>query len=112
MTPGTEISASPHERLRDVRTRIDAARPSVVAPADEITLIAVSKTHGPEHIEGLIAAGQKHFGESRVQEAKAKWPALRERHRGLTLHLIGPLQSNKTREALILFDIMHSLERE
>ena len=76
-----------------------------------VTLIAVSKTFGAAAIEPVIAAGQRVFGENRVQEAKAKWPALRDVHPGLELHLIGPLQSNKAREAVALFDAIHSVDR-
>jgi len=79
--------------------------------ADEIVLVAVSKTHPAEAIEPLIAAGQRVFGENRVQEAQAKWPALREAHPGLELHLVGQLQSNKAEEAVELFDCIHSLDR-
>jgi pyridoxal phosphate enzyme (YggS family) len=76
-----------------------------------VTLVAVSKTFGPEAIEPVIEAGQRVFGENRVQEAKAKWPALMEKHPGLALHLIGPLQSNKAKEAVALFDAIHSVDR-
>ena len=76
-----------------------------------ITLIAVSKTFGPDVITPVIAAGQRVFGENRVQEAKAKWPTLMSAHDGLQLHLIGPLQSNKTKEAVALFDAIHSVDR-
>jgi pyridoxal phosphate enzyme (YggS family) len=76
-----------------------------------VTLVAVSKTFDAEAIEPVVSAGQRVFGENRVQEAQAKWPALRERHPGLTLHLIGPLQSNKAKEALSLFDAIHSVDR-
>jgi pyridoxal phosphate enzyme (YggS family) len=77
----------------------------------EVTLVAVSKTFGAEAIEPVIAAGQRVFGENRVQEAKAKWPALIAKHPGLSLHLIGPLQSNKAKEAVALFDAIHSVDR-
>lgn len=77
-----------------------------------IALIAVSKTHEAEAVEAAIAAGQRVFGENRVQEAKAKYPALKERHPGIELHLIGPLQSNKAREAVALFDAIHTVDRE
>jgi len=77
----------------------------------EVTLVAVSKTFPPEQIEPVIAAGQRVFGESRVQEAKAKWPALQAKHAGIELHLIGPLQSNKAKEAVALFDAIHSVDR-
>src|ERR1700756_5381619 len=80
------------------------------APAD-VTLVAVSKTFATEAIVPVIAAGQRVFGENRVQEATAKWPSLRESHPGLALHLIGPLQSNKAREAVGLFDAIHSIDR-
>jgi len=73
--------------------------------------VAVSKTHPAERIVPLIAAGQRVFGENRVQEAEAKWPALREAHEGLELHLVGQLQSNKAAEAVRLFDCIHSLDR-
>ena len=77
----------------------------------EVTLIAVSKTFPAGPIEQAIAAGQRVFGENRVQETKGKWPAIRARHPGLSLHLIGPLQSNKAKEALALFDAIHSVDR-
>jgi len=77
----------------------------------EVTLVAVSKTHPAEAIAPLIAAGQRAFGENRVQEAEAKWPALRAHHPGVELHLVGQLQSNKAAEAVALFDCIHSLDR-
>jgi pyridoxal phosphate enzyme (YggS family) len=77
----------------------------------EVTLVAVSKTQPAEAIAPLIEAGQRVFGENRVQEAQAKWPALRERHPGVELHLVGQLQSNKADEAVALFDAIHSLDR-
>ncbi len=77
----------------------------------EVTLIAVSKTRGADEIEQLIAAGQRDFGESRVQEALAKWPALLERHPDIKLHCVGRLQSNKAAEAVQLFSVIHSLDR-
>jgi len=76
-----------------------------------VTLVAISKTFGAEAIEPVIAAGQRVFGENRVQEAKAKWPSLIARHGGIELHLVGSLQSNKAREAVALFDAIHSLDR-
>jgi len=76
-----------------------------------VTLVAVSKTFGAGIIEPVIAAGQRVFGENRVQEAKAKWPALLGKHADVKLHLIGPLQSNKTKEAVALFDAIHSVDR-
>ena len=77
----------------------------------EVTLIAVSKTFPPEAIEPVIEAGQRVFGENRVQEAKAKWPPLKAKHPGIAVHLIGPLQSNKAKEAVALFDAIHSVDR-
>jgi pyridoxal phosphate enzyme (YggS family) len=77
----------------------------------EVTLIAVSKTFGADAITPVIGAGQRVFGENRVQEAKAKWPGLRSACPGLSLHLIGPLQSNKAKEAVALFDAIHSVDR-
>lgn len=101
----------PAERLNEVRDRIArAARTARRDPAD-VTLIAVSKTHPSEAIAPLIEAGQHMFGENRVQEAEAKWPALRERYPGVALHLIGQLQSNKAEAALRLFDAIHSVDR-
>jgi PLP dependent protein len=76
-----------------------------------VTLIAVSKTFDSEAITPVIAAGQRVFGENRVQEAKSKWPALMASHPGMALHLIGPLQSNKAKEAVALFDAVHSVDR-
>lgn len=101
----------PAEALAHILARIDAARKAAVAPAPSTTLIAVSKTHGPEHIRPLLEAGQRVFGENRVQEAKAKWPDLKRDYPDIELHLIGPLQSNKVREAVELFDAIHSLDR-
>lgn len=79
--------------------------------ADAVTLIAVSKTHDAETIRPLLAAGQRVFGENRVQEAAAKWPALREAYPDVALHLIGQLQSNKADEAVALFDAIHAVDR-
>jgi PLP dependent protein len=77
-----------------------------------VTLVAVSKTFGAAAIEPVIAAGQRVFGENRVQEAKAKWPALKERHPDIELHLVGSLQSNKAKDAVALFDAIHSVDRQ
>lgn len=101
----------PASRLADVSARIaDAARLARRDAAD-VTLIAVSKTHPAEAIMPLIAAGQRVFGENRVQEAQAKWPPLKEARPGIELHLVGQLQSNKANEAVMLFDCIHSLDR-
>ena len=103
--------SEPASLLADVNARIARAAQIAQRRAAEITLVAISKTHPAEHIVPLIAAGQRVFGENRVQEAEAKWPALREAHRGLELHLVGQLQSNKAEEAVALFDVIHSLDR-
>lgn len=99
------------ERLAEVRERI--ARAARVARRDlaDVTLIAISKTHPAETIAPLIEVGQRVFGENRVQEAEAKWPALAERYEDLQLHLVGQLQSNKAEAAVRLFDAIHSLDR-
>jgi pyridoxal phosphate enzyme (YggS family) len=103
--------ASPAERLERVRAAITRSATLARRRPDEVTLIAVSKTHGPEAIVPLILGGQRVFGENRVQEAEAKWPELRARHDGIELHLIGQLQSNKAEEAVALFDCIHSVDR-
>src|SRR3954454_8547977 len=99
------------EGLARVRAEIAAACAEAKRDPASVTLIAVSKTFPADAIEPVIAAGQRVFGENRVQEAKAKWPALREAHPGLELHLIGPLQSNKAKEAVALFDAIHAVDR-
>jgi PLP dependent protein len=104
-------SESPAARLAAVRSAMDAAARTAGRDPASVTLVAISKTHGAEAIEPLIAAGQRAFGENRVQEAKAKWPALQEKYPGIELHLVGPLQSNKAKEAVALFDSIHALDR-
>jgi hypothetical protein len=99
------------ENLKTILARIDAARKAALAPAPSTTLIAVSKTHGADQIRPLLEAGHRVFGENRVQEAQAKWPALKAEYLDIELHLIGPLQSNKTRDAVALFDAIHTLDR-
>lgn len=105
------ISANPAENLKAVLARIAAARQTAIAPAQQTKLIAVTKGHSTERILPVLEAGHRLFGENRVQEAKAKWPELRARFPDIELHLIGPLQTNKLREALQLFDAIHSLDR-
>ncbi len=100
------------ERLGDIQTRIGAAAVEQGRNPSDVTLIAVSKTFDADAIRPVIAAGQRHFGENRVQEASAKWPALKAQTPGIVLHLIGPLQSNKAKEAVALFDAIHSIDRE
>ena len=101
----------PATLLADVHARIAQAEKIAGRKAGEVTLIAVSKTHDAATIEPLIAAGQRAFGENRVQETMGKWPALRAAHPEIELHLIGQLQSNKADEAVALFDCIHSLDR-
>jgi len=98
--------------LAAVRAEIARACRDAGRNPASVTLVAVSKTFGTEAIEPVIAAGQRVFGENRVQEAKAKWPQLLARHSGLELHLVGSLQSNKAKDAVALFDAIHSLDRE
>jgi pyridoxal phosphate enzyme (YggS family) len=97
--------------LAAVRAEIERACRDASRDPAGVTLVAVSKTFGAEAIEPVIAAGQRVFGENRVQEAKMKWPAITARHAGIELHMIGPLQSNKAREAVALFDAIHSVDR-
>lgn len=97
--------------LADIRSRITTAATSAARKADEVTLVAVSKTFDSAAIRPVLAAGQRIFGENRVQEAQAKWPALRDDYPDTELHLIGQLQSNKAREAVALFDAIHSVDR-
>ena len=101
----------PAALLADIKARIAHAARLARREAEEVTLIAVSKTHPATRIAPLIAAGQRVFGENRVQEAAEKWPALREAHGPIELHLVGQLQSNKADEAVRLFDCIHSLDR-
>jgi pyridoxal phosphate enzyme (YggS family) len=101
----------PAQALHEVRERIAMATKVARREPADIELIAISKTHPAEAIAPLIDAGQKVFGENRVQEAQAKWPALLEAHEGLSLHLVGQLQSNKAEDAARLFDCIHSLDR-
>lgn len=97
--------------LAAIAARIDAARRASFHPDRPVTLVAVSKTHGPEKVEALLRAGQTAFGENRVQEAQGKFPALKAAWPKLELHLIGPLQTNKAREAVALFDVIQSVDR-
>jgi PLP dependent protein len=101
----------PADLLDGINTRIAHAATIARRTAAEVTLVAVSKTHPATRILPLIDAGQRTFGENRVQEAAEKWPALRERFPDLALHLVGQLQSNKAEDAVALFDCIHSLDR-
>jgi len=107
----TDTLPSTPARLASVQARIAAAAQAAKRDPASIHLVAVTKTFGPQHITPVLDAGHRVFGENRVQEAKAKWPALRDRYPGIELHLIGPLQSNKAKEAVALFDAIHSVDR-
>ena len=113
MTPEIPASGTLHLPNALVAVEKEIARACVEARRErtEVTLIAVSKTFDAEAITPVIIAGQRVFGENRVQEAKAKWPGLMSAYPGLSLHLIGPLQSNKAKEAVALFDAIHSVDR-
>src|SRR5439155_24130466 len=108
MSGAANIVETPLAKVRDQIARACAAANRDPA---SVTLVAVSKTFGPEAIEPVIAAGQRVFGENRVQEAKAKWPDLMARHPDIELHLVGPLQSNKAKEAVALFAAIHAVDR-
>jgi len=101
----------PADRLASINARIAHATRLARRSPDDIALIAVSKTHPAKAITSLLAAGQRDFGENRVQEAQAKWPALREAWPDARLHLIGQLQSNKAAEAVALADAIHAVDR-
>jgi pyridoxal phosphate enzyme (YggS family) len=103
---------SPATRLTQVRDTIAAACKIARRKPSDVTLIAVTKGRTADEIEPLIAAGQRDFGENRVQEAQSKWPEIRARHPDVRLHMIGQLQSNKAEEAVALFDTIHSLDRQ
>ena len=103
--------SSPADRLAQVHDSIARAAKLARRDADDVTLIAVSKTQDADAILPLLEAGQRDFGENRVQEAEAKWPALREHFPDIRLHLVGQLQSNKADEAVALFDSIHSVDR-
>jgi len=100
------------EQLLEVRRRIGAAEREAERPEGAATLVAVSKTFEADAIRPVLEAGQRVFGENRVQEAQAKWPALRAEYPDTELHLIGPLQSNKAREAVALFDVIETVDRQ
>ncbi len=98
--------------LATVRARIDDAARNAGREAGDVVLVAVTKVHGPERIEPALAAGHRVFGENRVQEAHGKWPALKARYPDVELHLIGPLQTNKVKEAVALFEVIETVDRE
>lgn len=119
-TTGSRSVTAPHPapaadgvaaRLSDVRRTIAEACADAGREPASVTLVAVSKTHPAETVAEALAAGHRVFGENRVQEAKAKWPELRQRFTGVELHLIGPLQTNKVKDAVALFDVIETLDR-
>jgi pyridoxal phosphate enzyme (YggS family) len=100
------------ERLNEVRSKIAAAEEEAGRSAGAVQLVAVSKTFDADAIRPAIAAGQRVFGENRVQESQGKWPGLKAETPGIELHLIGPLQSNKAADAVALFDVVETVDRE
>lgn len=98
--------------LSDIQNAMAKAATSAGRSVDDVTLIAVSKVQPNERVEAVLAAGHRVFGENRVQEAAGKWPEFKEKYDGVELHLIGPLQSNKVRAALELFDVIHTVDSE
>ena len=100
------------ERLKDVSSRIEAAARQANRPAHSVSLVAVSKTFDAEAIRPAILAGQRIFGENRVQESQGKWPGLKAEFSDIELHLLGPLQSNKAGDAVALFDVIETIDRE
>lgn len=97
--------------LTDIRTRIEKACKEADRDPSDVTLVAISKVQPLERVEAVLAEGQRVFGENRVQEAAGKWPDFKARFEGVELHLVGPLQSNKARQAMELFDVIHSVDR-
>ncbi|NRG16834.1 YggS family pyridoxal phosphate-dependent enzyme [Rhizobiales bacterium] len=106
------MSETAADRLSEIWARIAAAEKEAHRTPGSVELVAVSKTFGTEDIRPVIEAGQNVFGENRVQEAQKKWPALKADYPDVELHLIGPLQSNKAKDAVELFDAIHSIDRE
>lgn len=115
MTSGDTTSIEPVDvaaNLAAVRARIAEAARAVAREADEVRLVAVAKKHGRERITAALEAGHRIFGENRVQEAQAKYPTLKQEWPDLELHLVGPLQTNKVEDAVALFDVIQSLDRD
>lgn len=112
LIPAEPDGADAPARLQTVRANIAKAEAEAKRPAGAVTLVAVSKTFDADAIRPVLDAGQRVFGENRVQEAQGKWPALRQEFPGVELHLIGPLQSNKAKEAVALFDVIETVDRD
>lgn len=103
---------SAETRLYSIRSRIAKAHKRFGPPPEQVQLVAVSKTFDAAQIEPMLDAGQRLFGENRVQEAQGKWPELKARFNGVELHLIGPLQTNKVKDAVALFDVIETVDRD
>jgi pyridoxal phosphate enzyme (YggS family) len=112
MTQPSPEAPSLANRLAGIHQQISEAATTAKRDPAAVTLVAVAKTFPAEAVAEALAAGQRHFGENRVQEGMAKYPALRETHPDLILHLIGPLQTNKVKQAIAYFDVLHTLDRE
>lgn len=110
--PVSSPSGTIEDNLKTVRNAIAQSEQEAQRATDSVQLVAVSKTFDADEITPVLKAGQRIFGENRVQEAEGKWPELREKFSGIELHLIGPLQSNKTAEAVALFDVIQTVDRE
>lgn len=108
----THDASEVKDNLAQVQQQIKAASLSAGRTADAVTLVAVSKTHNAARVREALVAGQRVFGENRVQEAEGKWPALRAEFPDIVLHLIGPLQTNKIKPALEVFDVIETVDRE
>src|SRR5262245_39804917 len=98
--------------ITGIKEKIAKASAACGRKPEDVHIVAVSKMQPPERIEAALAAGQRIFGENRVQEAKARWPTLKQKFPGIKLHLIGPLQTNKVKEAVALFDVIETVDRE
>jgi PLP dependent protein len=109
---GERMDSSAPAQLITIQERIAAAHQRFGAPPERVELVAVSKTFEADAIEPLLLAGHRVFGENRVQEAQGKWPALQAKYAGVELHLIGPLQTNKVRDAVELFDVIETVDRD
>ncbi len=112
MRQSANLSTTTLDRLALVRARIARAARDAERDPQAVTLVCVSKTFGPQDITPVIGVGERVFGENRVKEALEKWPPLTASHPGLELHLVGPLQSNKARDAVALFDVIETVDRE
>jgi PLP dependent protein len=111
MAPEAETAGGSARRLAEAQAKISAAAKSVGRDPADVHLVAVSKTFDAPEILPVLRGGHRQFGENRVQEAKGKWPELKAQFPDLRLHLVGPLQSNKAKEAVELFDVIHSIDR-